>query len=53
MKQFPGKLDMAKVLKKAVSFFDGGFTFGGLTGNGIGFVVRDAHGIRPCLLLYK
>ncbi len=46
--QFPGKLDMTKVLKKAVPFFDGGFTFGGVTGNGIGFVVRDAHGIRPC-----
>ena len=46
--QFPGNLDMIKVLRKAVSFFDGGFTFGGLTGNGIGFVVRDAHGIRPC-----
>ncbi|MDB5200030.1 MAG: amidophosphoribosyltransferase [Chitinophagaceae bacterium] len=46
--QFPGKLDMTKVLRKAVSFFDGGFTFGGVTGNGIGFVVRDAHGIRPC-----
>ena len=46
--EFPGKLDMTKVLKKAVSYFDGGFTFGGITGNGIGFVVRDAHGIRPC-----
>ena len=45
---FPGNLDMTKVLKKAVSYFDGGFTFGGITGNGIGFVVRDAHGIRPC-----
>ncbi|HUS00720.1 MAG TPA: hypothetical protein VMY77_03290 [Chitinophagaceae bacterium] len=46
--QFPGNLDMIKVLRKAVSYFDGGFTFGGITGNGIGFVVRDAHGIRPC-----
>jgi len=46
--QFPGNLDMAKVLRKAISYFDGGFTFGGITGNGIGFVVRDAHGIRPC-----
>ena len=46
--QFPGNLDMIKVLRKAVAFFDGGFTFGGITGNGIGFVVRDAHGIRPC-----
>ena len=46
--QFPGNLDMVNVLRKAVSYFDGGFTFGGVTGNGIGFVVRDAHGIRPC-----
>lgn len=43
----PGKLDMVSVLKKAVPLFDGGFTFGGLTGNGHGFVARDAHGIRP------
>ena len=27
--------------------FDGGFHVAGLTGNGIGFVFRDAHGIRP------
>ncbi len=46
--EFPGNLNMTKVLRKAVSYFDGGFTFGGITGNGIGFVVRDAHGIRPC-----
>jgi len=26
---------------------DGGFHVGGATGNGIGFVFRDAHGIRP------
>ena len=44
----PEHLDIASVLKKAVPHFDGGFTFGGLTGNGTGFVVRDAHGIRPC-----
>jgi amidophosphoribosyltransferase len=44
----PEGLDIVKVLKKSVSLFDGGFTFGGLTGSGIGFVVRDAHGIRPC-----
>jgi amidophosphoribosyltransferase len=46
--QFPDNLDMTKVLRKAVSYFDGGFTFGGITGNGTGFVIRDAHGIRPC-----
>ncbi len=44
----PRKVDIADVLKRSVSLFDGGFTFGGLTGSGDGFVVRDAHGIRPC-----
>ncbi len=44
---FPGELDLAKVLKKAVPLFDGGFNFCGLVGNGSAFVVRDAHGIRP------
>jgi amidophosphoribosyltransferase len=44
----PEKTDVAEVLKKSVPYFDGGFTFGGLTGSGVGFVVRDAHGIRPC-----
>jgi len=44
---FPGELDLAKVLKKAVPLFDGGFNFCGLVGNGNAFVVRDAHGIRP------
>lgn len=44
----PEGADIIAVLKKSVPHFDGGFTFGGLTGNGTGFVVRDAHGIRPC-----
>jgi len=43
----PEKMDIKKVLKKAVPLFDGGFHVGGMTGNGIGFVFRDAHGIRP------
>jgi len=30
-----------------VPLFDGGFTVGGLLGNGDGFVFRDANGIRP------
>jgi len=34
-------------LKKALPMFDGGFHVAGFTGNGIGFVFRDAHGIRP------
>jgi amidophosphoribosyltransferase len=43
----PEQLDIKAVLKKALPLFDGGFHVGGLTGNGIGFVFRDAHGIRP------
>ena len=43
----PGNLDLADVLRKSVSLFDGGFTVGGVLGNGDSFVFRDAHGIRP------
>jgi len=43
----PHHLDMKMILKKALSLFDGGFHVAGMTGNGIGFVFRDAHGIRP------
>lgn len=43
----PGDLDLVKMLRKAVSLFDGGFTVGGLLGNGDSFVFRDANGIRP------
>lgn len=43
----PEGANIVDVLKKAVPYFEGGFTFGGLTGNGTGFIVRDAHGIRP------
>jgi len=43
----PGKLDLASVLNKSASLFDGGYTIGGLVGNGDSFVLRDANGIRP------
>ena len=43
----PNNANIAKALKKAAALFDGGFTVGGLIGNGSGFVLRDAHGIRP------
>lgn len=43
----PGKLDVKSMLQKAVKLFDGGFTVGGLLGNGDSFVFRDANGIRP------
>src|SRR6476659_660670 len=50
---FQENLDIVKVLKKAVPLFDGGFHVGGVTGNGIGFVFRDAHGIRPSYYYYN
>ena len=43
----PESLDVAGLLRKAVPLFDGGFTVGGMIGNGDAFVFRDAHGIRP------
>jgi amidophosphoribosyltransferase len=45
--QNPEKLDIITALKKAMPLYDGGFHIGGITGNGIAFVCRDAHGIRP------
>ncbi|TDW99819.1 amidophosphoribosyltransferase [Dinghuibacter silviterrae] len=45
--QHPGAMDVSRILKKATALFDGGFTFGGLVGNGEAFVMRDANGIRP------
>ena len=43
----PEQISVADVLRKATSLFDGGFTVGGLIGNGDSFVMRDANGIRP------
>jgi amidophosphoribosyltransferase len=43
----PQQLDIKKVLKRVIPLLDGGFHVGGATGNGIGFVFRDPHGIRP------
>ena len=43
----PNNANLSKVLKKSVPLFDGGYTVGGLIGNGHSFVMRDAHGIRP------
>ena len=49
----PEETDIKKILKKALPLFDGGFHVGGVTGNGIGFVFRDAHGIRPSYYYYN
>ena len=43
----PEKLAIKDVLRKTIPLLDGGFNVGGITGNGIGFVFRDPHGIRP------
>ena len=43
----PNNPNIVEVLKKAAPIFDGGFTVGGLIGNGHSFILRDAHGIRP------
>jgi amidophosphoribosyltransferase len=43
----PGHMDIKKVLRKTLPLIDGGFHVAGMTGNGIGFVFRDKHGIRP------
>jgi len=43
----PNNPNIVNVLKNAVPLFDGGFTVGGLLGNGYSFIMRDAHGIRP------
>jgi amidophosphoribosyltransferase len=43
----PNDADITNVLKQATPLFDGGYTIGGLLGNGSSFVMRDAHGIRP------
>jgi len=49
----PEQTNIKTILKKALPLFDGGFHVGGLTGNGTGFVFRDAHGIRPSYYYYN
>ena len=39
--------NFAKILRETASNFDGAFTFCGMTGDGLAFALRDAHGIRP------
>ena len=49
----PEETNIKSILKKALPLFDGGFHVGGVTGNGMGFVFRDAHGIRPSYYYYN
>ena len=41
------QLDMAKVLKKAATRWDGGYAMAGIVGHGVSFVIRDPAAIRP------
>jgi len=40
-------LDLVRILRKSAAVWDGGYTIGGLVGNGDCFVLRDPRGIRP------
>lgn len=41
------RLDPAQIIAQAGNQWDGGYTIGGIIGNGDAFVVRDPNGIRP------
>jgi len=41
------ELDIVRILRKASSLWDGGYTIAGMIGNGDAFVMRDPNGIRP------
>ncbi|MGB0239269.1 MAG: amidophosphoribosyltransferase [Verrucomicrobiales bacterium] len=42
------EIDIVRILNKCADQWDGGFAIAGATGNGVGFVLRDPNGIRPC-----
>ena len=44
------QLDVAQIIQSCAEIWDGGYTIGGIVGNGDAFVLRDPHGIRPCHL---
>ncbi len=41
------KMDLARILKRSVTRFDGGYTMAGILGHGEAFIIRDPNGIRP------
>ena len=45
------ELDHCQMLKRAAQYWDGGYVFAALVGNGDSFVCRDPAGIRPAFLL--
>jgi amidophosphoribosyltransferase len=45
------EIDLARVVRKACSLFDGGFVLAAILGHGDAFVARDPAGIRPAFML--
>ena len=41
------RLDIARILKRAAKYWDGGYAMEGILGHGDAFVLRDPAGIRP------
>jgi amidophosphoribosyltransferase len=44
------QLDLGRMLKKAAQYWDGGYVFASLVGNGDAFICRDPAGIRPAFM---
>ena len=44
------ELDVGRLLKKAAQYWDGGYVFASLIGNGDAFICRDPAGIRPAFM---
>ena len=44
------ELDLGRMLKKAAQYWDGGYVFASLVGNGDAFICRDPAGIRPAFI---
>ncbi len=44
------EIDLGRMLKKAALYWDGGYVFASLIGNGDAFICRDPAGIRPAFI---
>jgi len=44
------ELDLGQMLNKAAQYWDGGYVFASLIGNGDAFICRDPAGIRPAFI---
>jgi len=49
--QVSQELDLCQMLKRAAQYWDGGYVFGALVGNGDALICRDPAGIRPAFIL--